>query len=68
MYYMIKSHAGYAQEIVRYFENGKIAGYCLDWTREQENADLFATEQSAKRVIKRHNLKNAYIIDSNFLI
>jgi hypothetical protein len=65
---MIKSPAGYAQEIVRRYDNGKIAGYCLDWTPEQESADLFATEQSAERVIKRHNLKNAYIVDSNFLI
>lgn len=68
MYYMIKSPAGYAQEFVRRYDNGKIAGYCLDWTPEQESADLFANEKTARRVIKRHNLKNAYIINSNFLI
>lgn len=68
MYYMIKSPAGYAQEFIRRYDNGKIAGYCLDWTPEQENADLFASEKAAQRVIKRHSLKNAYIINSNFLI
>ena len=68
MYFMIKTQAGYLQEYVRRFDNGKIAGYCIDFTPEQESADLFATEKRALQVIKRHNLKNAQIIDSNFMI